>query len=194
MKNKNREYGFTMIEVMVSIAVLTIGLVSMLSLFTLAIASTHTAREDAIAKQEANEALENIFTARNSTQTTWAQIQNVSSGGIFLDGFQPIKDPGPDGLDGTADDVNGNVTNASCPGPNQCVQLAGPDGILGTADDTWLPLNNFQRQIVISQLFNPDGSLNVSLRQVTVNIRYFTSQYKLVNKTYSSTSYISQYR
>jgi len=192
MKKTNRQRGFTMIEVMVSIAVLTIGLVSMLSLFTLAIASTHTAREDAIAKQEANEALENIFTARNSSQTTWAQIQNVANGGIFSDGYKPIKNAGPDGLDGTVDD--GGTPEPNCPGPSQCVQLAGPDGILGTSDDTWLPLNNFERQIVISPLFNPDGSVNVSLRQVTVSIRYTTSQYKNIKKVFTSTSYISQYR
>jgi len=193
-RTSKKQSGFTLIEVMISICILTIGLVGMLSLFGVALAATHDARQDLIAKQEANEAVEMIFSARNVAEVTWAQIQNVSNGGIFLDNYQPILDPGPDGIDGTADDVYGNVTNASCPGPSQCLQLAGPDGVLGTADDTYLPLNNFQRQILITPYNNPDGSVNPSLRQVTVNIKYVTSQYRDVNAVYSITSYISQYR
>jgi len=193
-KGASQQAGFTLVEVMVSIAVLTVGLISMLSLFGVAIASVHTARQDLIAKQEANEAMENIFAARNAAQVSWAQIQNVSTGGIFLDGYQPIYAPGPDGLDGTADDVAGNVVNASCAGPAQCYQQAGPDGLLGTSDDTYLPLNNFQRQILITPLYNPDGSLNGSLRQVVVNVQFTTSEYRNVAKVYTVTTYISQYR
>jgi prepilin-type N-terminal cleavage/methylation domain-containing protein len=190
----SNQSGFTMLEVVVSMVVLTIGLLSMLSLFSLAVASTHTAQEDMIAKQEANEALENIFTARNSSQTPWSQIKNVADGGIFMDGYQPTFDPGPDGLDGTADDLNGSVADSNCPGPSQCVRQAGPDGVLGTADDTWLPLNNFEREIVITPVCNPACSVDGPLRQIMVNIRYTGGQNIRFKKVYSISTYISQYR
>ena len=47
------ERGFTMIEVLISVVVLTIGLVSLLAMFTVAIAAVNNSQEDMIAKQEA---------------------------------------------------------------------------------------------------------------------------------------------
>jgi prepilin-type N-terminal cleavage/methylation domain-containing protein len=185
------ERGFTMMEVLISMVVLTIGLVSMLAMFSVALAGTNNVQEDMVAKQIAQETLESIFTARNTAQITFLQIQNVSNGGIFLDGLQTIKDPGPDGLEGTADDV---VANAACPGPATCLQLAGNDGVLGTADDVWMPLNNYQRQILISNVFLPTGAIDSTLRQITVNVTYTTTQFRGIKKTYSVGAYVSSFR
>jgi len=183
--------GFTMLEVLISMVVLTIGLVSMVAMFSVALAATNTAQDDLTAKQIAQSTLESIFTARNTSQITFQQIQNVSNGGIFLDNLQTIKDPGPDGLDGTADDL---VQNASCPGPSTCLQLSGPDGVLGTADDVWVPLNNFQRQILIQNVFLPSGALDNTLRSITVNVTYTTTQFRGITKTYSVGAYVSSFR
>ncbi len=60
-------------------AVLTVGMVSLLGVFGLAMASTQTAQQDMIAKQLANEAYESIITARNTTQVTFDDIQNTGS-------------------------------------------------------------------------------------------------------------------
>jgi len=188
---ERHQEGFTMIEVMISIVVLTVGLVSMLAMFSISMAATNSAQEDMIAKQEAAETLESIFTARNTAQINWNAIQNVSNGGIFKDGPQLIQDPGPDGLDGTADDLNGN---ASCPGPSQCLQLPGKDGVLGTADDVWLPLNNYRRTILIQNTTLPNGAPDNTLRQITVTVTYITSQFREVQKQYSIGAYISSYR
>ena len=73
-----RESGFSLIEVMISMAVLTVGMVSLLGVFGLAMASTQTSQQDMIAKQLANEALESIVTARNTSQISWDAIQNVT--------------------------------------------------------------------------------------------------------------------
>jgi prepilin-type N-terminal cleavage/methylation domain-containing protein len=189
--SRTRERGFTMMEVLISMVVLTIGLVSMLAMFSVALAATNSAQEDLIAKQIAQSTLESIFTARNTAQITFQQIQNVSNGGIFLDGLQTIKDPGPDGLDGTADDL---VANPLCSGPSTCLQLAGPDGVLGTADDVYLPINNFQRQILIQNVFLPNGAIDNTLRSITVNVVYTTTQFKSVQKTYSVGAYVSSFR
>jgi prepilin-type N-terminal cleavage/methylation domain-containing protein len=185
------ERGFTMMEVLISVVILTVGLVSMLAMFTVALAATNNAQEDLTAKQIAQSTLESIFTARNTQQITFLQIQNVSNGGIFLDGNQVIKDPGPDGLDGTADDL---VSNPLCPGPSTCLQLSGQDGVLGTADDVYLPLNNYQRQILISNVFLPSGAIDDTLRQITVTITYTSTQFSAKQKQYSVGAYVSSFR
>jgi type II secretory pathway pseudopilin PulG len=191
VRRTRAEQGFTLIEVMISAVVMTVGLVSMLAVFSLALASTQTAQEDMIAKQLASQAMESIFTARNTAQITWSQIQNVADGGIFVNGFAPVLDQGPDGLQGTADDLQ---SNPACPGPSKCLISPGPDGILGTADDVYWPLNNYSRQIVISPLNDANGNQYSSLRSVTVTIRYTTNTGTKAPKTYVMSAYISQYR
>src|SRR5271165_2302778 len=76
---KPAESGFSLIEVMISIAVLTVGMVSLLGVFGLAMASTQTSQQNLIAKQIADESLESIVTARNTSQLGWDSIQNVGS-------------------------------------------------------------------------------------------------------------------
>ena len=82
---------------------------------------------------------------------------------------------------GIAADV---VTNAACPGPSTCLQLSGLDGVLGTADDNWVPLNNFQRQILITNAFLPNGAIDNTLRSITVTITYTTTSFKATQKTF----------
>lgn len=178
------EQGFSLIEVLISTVVLTVGLVGLLGIFATAIAATQTAQQDLIAKQLASEAMESIFTARNTSQLQWLQIQNIGAGtnpdGIFVQGFQPINNPGPDGLIGTADDANAGAAT---------LQLPGPDGIVGTADDPPpMQLTNYQRQIAITPIAN-----TLTLRTVTITVRYTTPQLALP-KTYVLSGYISTYR
>ena len=180
-----REQGFTMIEVMISMAVLTIGLVSLLGVFGLAMAATQTSQQDMIAKQLANEALESIVTARNTSQIQWDLVQNVGTGnGIFLTGFQPINLAGADGIVGTADDA--------VAGP-QVLTEPGPDGIYGTADDVQLPLSNYQRQVTISAVLDANGNVVASLRAINVTIQYTTPRLG-TSKTYVLSSFLSQFR
>lgn len=182
---KQPERGFTMIEVVISMAVLTIGLVSLLGVFGLAMAATQTSQQDMIAKQLANEALESIVTARNTSQLQWDQVQNVGSGsGIFVTGLQPINLAGADGIIGTGDDA--------VAGP-QVLTEPGPDGIYGTADDVQVPLSNYQRQVTISPVVDASGNLVASLRGINVTIQYTTPRLGIA-KTYVLSSYISQFR
>ncbi|HEX9110230.1 MAG TPA: prepilin-type N-terminal cleavage/methylation domain-containing protein [Terriglobales bacterium] len=182
---KQAEHGFTLIEVMVSMVVLTIGLLSLLAVFGLAMAATQTSQQDMIAKQLANEALESIVTARNTAQLQWDQVQNVGSGsGIFVTEMQPINLPGADGIVGTADDATAS---------EQTLTEPGPDGIYGTADDVQLPLSNYQRQVTISQVADASGNLVTSLRGINVTIQYTTPRLATA-KTYVLSSYISQFR
>ena len=181
---RQAERGFSLLEVVISMAVLTVGLVSLLGVFGLAMASTQTSQQDMIAKQLANEALESIVTARNTSQVTWAQVQNVANGGIFLDGTTSIYLPGADGIVGTTDDAVAG---------EQTLTEPGPDGIFGTADDVQIPLTGYQRTILISQVLDSSGNVVPTLRGVNITMQYTTSQAKLP-KTYVLSSFISQYR
>ena len=102
-----QQQGFTLLEVLISMFVLTVGLVSMLGVFATAMAATQTAQQDMIAKQLAQQAMETIYTARETANITWDQIQNVGgagSPGIFRTGLQPIKQVGTDGIMDTIND------------------------------------------------------------------------------------------
>ena len=160
--------GFSLLEVMISTVIVTVGLLAVVGSFGAAIASTQSAQEDLIAKQKALEAVESIFTSRNTQQIVFGQIANASSGGIFKDGYQPLLAAGQDGLVGTVDDTG----FPGCPGGIECLMLPGADGILGTADDIQLTLDNFSRQILITPVLNPDGTVNPNLKQITVNVQY----------------------
>jgi prepilin-type N-terminal cleavage/methylation domain-containing protein len=182
---RHAEGGFTLIEVMISMCVLTVGLVSLLGVFGLAMANTQTSQQDLIAKQLANESLDSIFTARNSSQLTWAQIANVGTGsGIFLVGMQPIYKAGADGIYGTADDATAG---------EQTLQDPGPDGIFGTADDISIPLTGYHRQVLIQPVLDSNGNPISTLSSITITVQYSATQ-SGVTKTYVLNSYISPYR
>jgi prepilin-type N-terminal cleavage/methylation domain-containing protein len=173
--------GFTLLEVLISMFILTVGLVSMLGVFATAMAATQTAQQDMIAKQLAQQAMETIFTARETQNIVWSQIQNVGgpgSPGIFRTGLQAIKQPGTDGIIDTIND------GGSSP---QTMTLPGPDGIVGTPDDVIMGLTNYQRSIAITNTASAD------LRQITITIQYTTPQFRFP-KQYVLSGFISQYR
>lgn len=184
--------GFTLIEVMISIVILMIGLLSLAAAFGAALSSTQSTQEDLIARQKAMESMESIFTARQTQQLTFAQIRNVSNGGIFTDGPTNLLAAGPDGLVGTTDDLS-NPANGKCPAGPECVVLPGPDGILGNADDVAMPLTNFTRTIAISNVLNPDLSVNPNLRQITVTVSYIKPRFRQP-RSYTTNALISSFR
>jgi len=187
-KVRRAQQGFTLLEVMIAMLVMLIGLLAELAVLGVTVAATQTTQDDMTAKQVASAAMESVFTARDTSQLQFAQIQNIANGGVFNDGFKPIKDAGPDGLMDTADDVS---PGPPCPGPSKCVQSAGPDGIIGTADDVYTPLNNFQQQITIQPLTDTTGTQYQNLRSITVTIQYTSRGFK---KNYVMNAYISQFR
>ncbi|MGD0415403.1 MAG: prepilin-type N-terminal cleavage/methylation domain-containing protein [Terriglobales bacterium] len=191
---KQAERGFSLLEVVISMAVLTVGMVSLLGVFGLAMASTQTSQENMIAKQLANESYESLLTARNTAQMTWDDIQNSGSTncpvtgaatcGIFLNGVQPIYNAGADGIYGTADDAASG---------EQTLQDPGPDGVYQTADDIMIPLTGYQRTIAFGTVYDAAGNAVPSVRAVTITVQYSTSQ-SSQQKTYIVNSYISQYQ
>jgi prepilin-type N-terminal cleavage/methylation domain-containing protein len=186
-RNMETQQGFSLIEVMISIALLTIGLLSLLGIFGVAMAATQTSQENNTAKLLADEAMEGILTARETANISWAQINNTGAGGIFLPGFQPIDCAGVDGIIGTADD-------AAC-GP-QVLEQPGPSGVyVGTCPpDACNNLTNFKRQIQISPVVPVGGGPpSTTLDSVTITIQYTLPQFN-VPRQYVLSTFISPYR
>jgi type II secretory pathway pseudopilin PulG len=170
---KNR--GFSLLEALFATVILTIGLSSLLALFARSMLTVKLAQNDLLAKAKAEEALESIENAKTTGGIDYDNdVKNVSSGGVFVDGFQPLLLPGPDGLYGTGDDINQ-------------VELSAPAGDPGSA-----PLNNFQRQIVISPILLADGvTPNPDMRRITVTVQYTVGN---LTRQHVVTSNISRWR
>jgi prepilin-type N-terminal cleavage/methylation domain-containing protein len=188
--------GFSLLEVMIAMIVMTIGLLAVIMSFAVAITATASAQEDLIARHKALDAMESIYTARNSQQLPFTSLQNIANGGIFLTGAQPLLCAGTDGLVGTADDVPCTApdTGAACPGGVECLVLPGPDGVLGTADDVTQTLSNFRRTITFNQVFLPasqGGGVNNSLIAVTIAVTYTKPNWPA--RTYNVNGLISSY-
>ncbi len=193
-KSLIRQDGFTLIEVMISMLILTIGSLGLLGVFGLAVKAAQTSQQDMIARQLASEAIESIYTARNSSELGWSQIANVSNGGIFVNGFTNIMCAGPDGIVGTGDDTTClTAAGATCPsGGVKCLSEPGPDGVMGTADDVIVPLNGYQRQILITPLLDGNGNPIQTLSQVAVTIQYNVAGLT-TPKQYVINEYVSEY-
>ena len=187
------EDGFTLIEVMIAIVVMSVGLLAVIASFATAISATQSAEEDLIARQKVLEAMESIYTARNAQQIPFASVANVASGGIFLDGPQPLKCAGNDGLVGTGDDVNCTTqAGVVCPdGGAECMVLPGPDGILGTADDVTMSLGNFQRTIAVTPVLLANGNVNNNMMAISITIRY--TKAGLPARSFTANGLISAY-
>ena len=168
--------GFSLLETIVALAVLAFGVLSLAAVLANGIAFMSMTQEDFIAQQKASEAVESVFTARDTKVVSWAQIENTVNGGIFLGGAQPLLDPGPDGIINTADDDANNPDVIVGPGP---------DGILGTADHQIKPLSNITREIKITDIGG-----NPNLKQIQVIMRYTAGRF---NRTYTLTTYISSF-
>lgn len=167
------EHGVSLIEAMIAMLVLTVGAIGMASVFLYGMQSTSSSPNELVATQKATEAIESVYSARDSHTLTWNQLRNVANGGIFVAGAQDMKLAGADGVVNTSDD----------PTTIESVQLPGLDQTFGTADDTTQVLRGFTRQITIADL-------TVDLRSITVVITY---QAGSVTRTYTLTTYISRY-
>ena len=146
--------GFTLIEAILALAIMTAGLLSLAGIFSYGMLALSTGDELLIAKEKATEGIESVFTSRDTLKATWGQVRNQAAGGVFLNGEQGVRHPGPDGLVNTADD-----------GSVEVIILPGNDGLAGTADDESVALTGYSREIEITDL-------NPNLRQIRVIVKY----------------------
>ena len=181
MPSSSSPRGFSLVETVFALGVLTVGILGSAAVLTRGMQHLSSSPADVVVTQKANQAIEAVFSARDSHKLTWAQIRNVkgaagNDGGIFVDGPQPLHEAGPDGLVNTLDDDSAI----------EKVYLPGKDQLLGTADDQTLTLTQYSREVSIRDVANENGQL----RLVTVTMTYQNGPTK---KTYTLVTFISAY-
>lgn len=169
-QRQSREDGFSLLEVMFAMSILAAGLLSLAGVFVLGLRHLSSSSAALIAREKAREAVESVHTARDTRVIRWCQIYNVGAArhaacanqpeGVFISGMQPLRNPGPDGLVNTSDDEGVEE-----------VRTPGPDNVLGNDDDLRTPLQNYRREIEITEIIT-NGNSNANLRRLRVRIRF----------------------
>jgi prepilin-type N-terminal cleavage/methylation domain-containing protein len=181
-KRTNQQSGFTLLEAMIAIVILSFGILSLASVYAQGIQVAAMTQFDYIAEKKAEEAVETIFAARDSKLLAWTNIRNETGAGgvndgVFKVGPRPLLAAGVDGLYGTADD---DATN-----PTVVIMGPGVDKILGTSDDVVMSLTNMKRTIEIVDVVTASG-----LRQITITMTYTVGR---MSRQYVLVSYIAQF-
>lgn len=160
MKNSS-EAGFSYIDVMVALVILMVGILALLSGIAGSVVQSRSHEQQLLAKQIATSTMESIMSVKETDpdRLGWNAIGNVGSNpnsagvpqGVFVIGLQSV----------TVD--------------------AGPDEVIGTADDNGAIVPQIQRQIVITDLCDPDrpssictpaGFARIRMRSVAVTVIY----------------------
>ena len=168
MSNKNqnsdkKQHGFTLIEAVIAIFIVSIALIGTAAAITFALQFTTLSRNVSEAKTIIVTSIEEIETLRNSQRLEFKQIENAgavnntNTSSVFNGfsvGFKDVSvNPGPDGVGGTDDDL----------------RAPGVDSTYGTPDDfddnSWAR-TGFRRQITITQLSD-------TLKKVEIKVHYF---------------------
>ena len=157
-RTRANEGGFSLLEMVVAMVVLTVGLLGVASAISYALMASNRGRGVTNSKMLVVSALEQMETLRNTGQLNFQEISNSQVAGSPFRGFpSDFRDvstvPGPDGVFGTADDLS---------------TAPGPDGNYGTSDDTrdlTRARPGVTRQILIIDL-------NPLLKKVQVTLRY----------------------
>lgn len=156
------ESGVTILEMVVSMLILTVGLLGLAAAIGYAVTVSNKGRNLTNTKLLVVSTLEQMENLRNTEQLTFGQIANVGSVDNtgaprnfagFPTGLQPLsRNPGPDGVFGTSDDlINPGANNTYGDGDD--------------FTDPTLGLTGFSRQIAIT-------SLNANMKRIEVTVRY----------------------
>jgi len=170
--NNRRQSGFTLLEAMISILVLSFGVLSLAAIYSQGAYYAAMAQYDYIAEKKAEQAVEAMFTARDTQTLNWANLQNVSTGGVFVDGPSRILLPGSDGLVGTVTDIGS------------------ADEIVTTGATTSIDLNPFMTRTIAISPVVVAGNTEPNLRMITVTVTYQIGSHQ---RTYTLVSYISSF-
>lgn len=163
----SNERGFSLAETVIALGVLTTGVIGAAGVLVTGMNNLGSSPSDVISAQKATQAIESVFAARDSKRLTWSQITNVSNGGVFLDGAQPLYLAGADGFVNTADDAAAGLETEILPGQS-------------------IALTAYTRQIQISDVSGENGDL----RMITVTITYQNGQ---THRSYVLITYISAF-
>ena len=152
--------GFSYLDVLIAMTILLVGVLAFAAALTAGVVRSGEGGTQLRAKELATSVLENVLGARyisvDDKPYSFEQIQNVSRLGLFVDGRTPIY-PSP-----------------------------GPDGLMGTRDDAGTPYPEFEREITIVDVPDPNRPSPpnpITERRVSVTVYYkvkgFTRQVTL---------------
>jgi hypothetical protein len=171
---KNNEKGFSYIDVIIAIVIMTVGVLAMVSALTASLIRSYESERRVIAKQLAVSTVESIMSAKEIKRVNviegWASIRNIQSNpepinGIFMNDWRPVRaENGWDGVAGTIDDA--------CNAPGPCI-------IPNRTPNNSEVLAGFERQIVITDVPDPERPSppnEISRRRVDVTIRFNVNQ------------------
>ena len=159
--NKN-EAGFSYADTMVGITIMMIGMMALAGTIGASMVRSRQQEQQLRAKQYAVSTMESVMSARdinaNGLQNGWDSIGNIGSNivggtarGVFLNGEQALK------------------------------ENAGADEVVGTGDDSGNTVSGVTREIIITDVCDPDrpspgcspaGTNPIMARKITVKIRY----------------------
>jgi len=177
-KTYNLRSGFTLVETMVAISLLTIAIIAPMTLTTQSLSSAYYARDQITAFHLAQEAIESVRHARDRNVLKNALGTTVN----LLDGF-----PALNGAPFTVDTTNGDAM-ALCPGT--CPVLRKSNGGLYGYDPTWTPthLTRTVTATFVNNGINSTDEINLSVtvswQTGSFNTRSFTisdNLYRWVN-------------
>lgn len=161
--SESGESGFSLIEAVIAILILTIGLIGTAAAVTYALEFSAISRNVTRAKLVVVASIEEIESLRNSRRLDFKQFANTGSvdnnGSAqqflgFANDYKAVSSsPGPDGVNGTPDDAS---------------TAPGADGVYGTNDDlidSALVRAGYARKIEII-------NLSSSLKKVVIRVRF----------------------
>jgi type II secretory pathway pseudopilin PulG len=169
LQESKTQQGFTMIEAIIAIFIITIGLIGTAAAITYALEYNSVSRNASNAKLIITSSIEEIESLRNTRRLEFKQLSN--NGGVdntdcpntfngFSNGFKDVSiSPGPDGINGTDDDLLN----------------AGADLVYGTADDyndLSFARGGYTRQITITEL-------STTVKKVEIKVKYVSSGGKI---------------
>lgn len=171
---KKSEKGFSLIEVIFAIVILTVGVLAMVSVLTASLVNSYESEKRIIAKQIALSTVESIMSAKEINRIDviagWNSIRNVQGipdplTGIFLNDWKPIREEnGWDGIAGTVDDA--------CDAPGVCA-------VSGRTTNTSQIIKNYERRIVITDVPDserPTPPNPITRRRIDVTVRFFSNR------------------
>lgn len=179
MSSRYTHTGFTLIETLVAISLLTIAIVAPISLTAQSLQSAYYARDQITAFYMAQEAIEAIRSVRDSQILQIAHTVDASSINIF--GSIPLNDQ-PFRVDARQTNSSASITNCSGDPGGVCIPIE-TDGTLYGYQSDWTP-TNFTRTVKAHFV----GSSQDEVR-VTVTVTWQTGAFQTRSFSISENMY-----
>ena len=153
---RSDEGGFTLLEMVVAMVIVTVGLLGVASAISYALMASNRGRGVTNSKMLVVSILEQMETLRNTRELSFEEISNTQQAGSTFTGFpyadgvfRPVSTvPGADGIYGTDDDLRvGTVDDMT---------LARP-GVSRQIKITTFPTNPYLKKIEVTLRYSPNG-------------------------------------